>query len=355
MLILIAMLVFGIFGIAALSVDLGIARLTQAQMQATADVAAIDGASLFGDSDQRSKTRDFVTTSGATAGPNVSVTGGHGDFNFSANLVLETPPAYLPALELNTANEVHGDMVTGTFGGGAPGEANDYTRTDFTPDPAGSAFLVRLRRTADRQSLDNIPGVSSAGSPLPLLFGHGSLYMGTMRADGIMVRATAIAESLPAVSVNPVAGFPPVASFALSAAFFNTFRSDPPPTSVTIDSNGLITPQGGGLAVGRFVVPANTIGQQITTIATPPNPVLTGYAALYEAIGPASIDRIVGFGYVTLGGSIGTVPISGQPNRADRHLGTALPPAPPIPIGEWTEVVAANRALRSAAKPVLVR
>ncbi len=355
MLILVAMLVFGIFGIAALSVDLGIARLTQAQMQATADAAALQGARGFGEAGQRTAAQTLVTGSGATAGPNLSVTGGYGDFNFSASLVLETPSVYQPALELNSANEPHGDMVTGSFSGGSPLEANDYSRTDFTPDPAGSAFLVRLRRTADRQLLDNIPGVSSAGSALPLLFGHGSLYMGTMRADGITVRSTAIADSLPAVSVNTVAGFPPVTSFVLSAAFFNTFRSDPPPASVTIDSNGLITPLGGGLAVGRFAAPANTIGQPIATIATPPNPVLTGYAALYESIGPASLDRIVGFGYVTLGGSIGTVAISAQPNRADRHLGTALPAAPRIPLDEWTEVVAANRALRSAAKPVLVR
>lgn len=367
MLIFVMMLVFGIFGIAALSVDMGIARLTQSQMQATADAAALEGA-RFG----RQAARDLVA--GATAGPNVSVTGGYGDLNLSANLVLETPSVYQPVLELNDANEVHGDMVAGTYTGGPPVEANDYTRNDLTPDPNGTAFLVRLRRTPDRQGLDNIPGVSSAGSPLPLLFGHGSLYMGPMRADGITVRATALADSFPAVGVNPLPGFPLLTSFALTEDFFRRF-CDPDPVQangfcpdsepVTIENDGRITPPGNGaLAVGHFVDPANTraIGPQVATIPPPVHQIQEGYAPLYRKVGPASINRIMGYGYVKLYSldgqlcSTGTPCfISANPERADRNLGTALPAVPPIPLDEWTEVVAANRALRSAARTVLVR
>lgn len=356
MLIFVMMLVFGIFGIAALSVDMGIARLTQSQMQAAADAAALEGARLG-----RQAARDLVA--GATAGPNVSVTGGYGDLNLSANLVLETPSVYQPVLELNDANEVHGDMVAGTYTGGPPVEANDYTRNDLTPDPNGTAFLVRLRRTPDRQGLDNLPGVSSAGSPLPLLFGHGSLYMGPMRADGITVRATAIADSstVPAVRVSncpvPSVDCPPLTSFALSVAFFNEFRGDPPPTQVTIDINtGLI--MRGIEELGRFAVPANTIGPQVATTPIPQNPVLAGYAALYQPIGSAANVRIVGFGYVTLGGSTGTVSISAELDHVGRNSARPIQPitVPPIPADEWTDVVAANRALLGAARAkVLVR
>ncbi len=170
------------------------------------------------------------------AGPVVQFQGGNPTLpTASQQLIVPATPVYkpkrsdgTPGLELNYADETHrdeiyGDMVAGTYTSNpaydqqsptpSADEDNNYNRRDFLPhDPAAGstpdpAFLVRMRRTPlwnVPNSLDNTPGISSAGPPLPVLFGRGSLMAQTGSAgqlsvaSGITVRAAAIAATAPA-------------------------------------------------------------------------------------------------------------------------------------------------------------
>ena len=169
------------------------------------------------------------------AGPVVQFQGGNPTLpTASQQLIVPATPVYkpkrsdgTPGLELNYADETHrdeiyGDMVAGIYTSNpaydqqsptpSADEDNNYNRRDFflhdpatgsTPDPA---FLVRMRRTPlwnVPNSLDNTPGISSAGPPLPVLFGRGSLMAQTGSAgqlsvaSGITVGAAAIAATAP--------------------------------------------------------------------------------------------------------------------------------------------------------------
>lgn len=125
-----------------------------------------------------------------------------------------------PQLQANTPNRPNGDMLTGAYNASAPhSEADDYTRADFTPassTPVGPSipswdalgFLVRMRRTAGSNVLDDAPGVSSRGATLPLLFGMGApIQSGSgaydPRRDGLTTRAVAIAVGRPPLTIGP--------------------------------------------------------------------------------------------------------------------------------------------------------
>lgn len=236
-LVLVALIVFGVFGLAAVTVDLGLARATQASMQNAADVAALEGLRLRDDvpgdplaadaARRRAASRaaarvyddDAVLATENTqvflsAGPSVELTGGTGALNASAQIALGAP--YLPDLQTNDANAPHGDLVAGFFVGGPALEAADYLRNDFAvvdPDdaPGAGAFLARLRRTHDPLGLDAVDGVSSSAPGLPYVFGQGSTISAAgadydPRRDGITVRATAIADARRALRCGPALG-----------------------------------------------------------------------------------------------------------------------------------------------------
>jgi hypothetical protein len=245
-LVLFLMMVFGLMGLAVLVIDLGFARLAQRQMQTAVDSAALEGLRwrddpmldpTLTDQARRQKASDMVAnvfdddldpTNGDTgqfgAGPVVDFTGGVGPAELVASQTMSpgVPPVYkpkradgTPGLELNLGDAQNGDMASGTYGSNpdydvahpADEDAN-YNRRDFRPS-AGTAtsvpapaFLVRMRRTPlwnVSGSLDDTPGVSSAGPPLPFLFGRGtSIHRQegaaySPRRDGITVRAAAIA------------------------------------------------------------------------------------------------------------------------------------------------------------------
>lgn len=231
-LVLFAVLLFGIFGLFAVVLDFGIVRLTQIQMQTSADVAALEGlggrdADLADPAAADLARRQLAALSAALvfdedgdpatgpsrfrlgAGPLLR-TGVNAPTEFAGGLIVEEGQ-WIPTLQANVdENLVSGDLVAGSFlqldpmNPGRPDwhqEANDYTRLDFTPDAAGGAFLARLRRTREGQALDRVPGVSSAGPTLPLLFGYASATwpntpgVNDIRRDGFTVRATAIADS----------------------------------------------------------------------------------------------------------------------------------------------------------------
>ena len=360
MLVLVGLLLFGIFGIAALSVDFGFVKLARVQMQNAADSAAVEGLRQ-----DRAAARDLVALTfdddmnpangdprNNGAGPDVTVDGGLGGINASASLTVGDPPVYKPSLQLNAANQQNGDMVAGTYDPNQPpGEANDYTRADFAPaaGPAANAFLVRLRRTRDAQGLDNVDGISSAGRPLPLLFGHASLVGGAVRTDGFTTRATAIAASQPAVRVGSAAA----TSFVLDRFFFETLVPGAA-VAATVDAGGNIDT--GAFVVGRFALPATVIGASIATILPPPGAVLTGYVPLFENF--SGIDRVVGYGRASiLGGPVGPVSIVRLENQIAPANASAQPvDLPVLPPGELAQVLAANRSIAGGLQvPVLVR
>jgi hypothetical protein len=263
-----ALVVFGIFGIMALAIDMGIVTLTRVQMQNAADAAAIEGLrqrdGLVGeiecsspvgaeaqDCHRRVAARDVVRwifdddfdpdageivdrqlgAGPATIFPNED---GVGNLDASRLLLASEIPAdrvYKPILQHNAGNAPRGDMVSGTFfPNSSPVEFGEtaceasadpncpYQRADFAPSLApgpDDAFLVRIRRT--RYSADQEPGVSSNGGPLDLIFGRGTTVHEdpdsgySVRRDGLTVRGTAIARVRPALRVGSAVLGPPVA------------------------------------------------------------------------------------------------------------------------------------------------
>jgi hypothetical protein len=201
-------------------------------------------------------------------------------------LALPDTPFYKPrrsdetsGLEWNEDNQVHGDMLAGKYD---PEEEHDedpdYTRKDFTPrdfttpEDRDNAFLVRMRRTNNFGGLDRVDEVSSHGPPIPYLFGRGAFFPAGSpnRADGysprhhgMTVRATAIADARPVLSVGltnrdlnpPLTGVitnAPVDndemsfSFVLELGYWNK-----PTNEGTVLENGEIVDED-GLEVGRF-------------------------------------------------------------------------------------------------------
>lgn len=244
-LVLFAILVFAILALGGLIVDLGIARVTQAQLQDLADGAAREGLrTRDGDPDnvldaatyaaltdaeredlRRLRAAEWVTlaldanlaplTDDANgevygAGPTVAFDDGI-DGTYMGRTLVGTPGLFRPNLEPNPTDEPHGDLVAGTYDPAAShDEANDYSRLDFASagGAAGaSAFLARLRRThPDRDPLARQAGVSSSGPTLPYTLGAGATIAGSgdydPREHGITVRATAIADARPARRVG---------------------------------------------------------------------------------------------------------------------------------------------------------
>jgi hypothetical protein len=256
-LVLFALLIFGFMGIMAVAIDVGIASLTQAQMQNAVDTGAIEGIRLrdFGPTRPQSDVRrrahvsalvqmvfddDLHPTGGVAesdpvnsggmapmdhddpdslnlgAGPTWHLeTVDHNPDNVGATLTDPTSVYDDPVLQQNRENQVYGDMISGTYQWGASHlEHDDYTRPDFDVLPADSnvsdrstCFLVRMRRTNVSGAPDNVDGISSGERALPFIFGLGSAMRGSddssARLDGMTVRAVAIASVRPAMTIGP--------------------------------------------------------------------------------------------------------------------------------------------------------
>ena len=217
MLVLFAILLFGIFAMATLVIDLGIVRVTQRQMQTAADSAALEGLrfrdeeliaggneptdggidGIAADDSWRAKASDWVarvysedadtprqTNFGSTQ--TLEFSGGFGDPQmFASQDMRVNPQGYSPselhALQLNVANDPDGDI---------------YARSD-------DVLEVRLRRTGELPVAD----IRSSGPRLPFVFGRGTMLYrpGELRqpiGDGIGVQATGVARVAPAVAVG---------------------------------------------------------------------------------------------------------------------------------------------------------
>ena len=229
------------FALGALVIDIGFAQLTRRQLQTAANTAAKEvlydvDSDGDGTGDGRENARRFIlglfesdfdpTTTDQLnfgVGPDVPYYDGlqvSGDFHASRRYYLpddlDIPPdrvaigVYKPDLALNLGNDPAGDVVRGVYHeiegdlSRTHEEQSDYTRDDFTPDPAGNSGLVRMRRTGET-FVD--PEAGTSGPPVPFMFGRGLLSAGSAEfwsriERGIHVRATVIANATPARTVG---------------------------------------------------------------------------------------------------------------------------------------------------------
>ena len=416
MLVQLFFIVLMLMGVAALCVDMGVARLTQAQMQNAADTAALEGLrqrDALNDGDRRLAVATLVN--GANAGPQVLFDDAglpNADLNAAQTINSGAPTFYPVNLELNTdipsnsgINDKTGDMVSGAYSHVPKSKECGYNDTDPSCPPdeqyqrndfvvsgpiapntrsLDPSFLVRLRRTDSRNdAVDRNPPVSSRGESLPLLFGRGTVIQPhnntnnyNPRVDGITVRATAIADARPALrvgmpsppSVTP--SFPGLASFALSESYWRNLGDNGSDT-LTIDT-------GGNLIRGLPLCP--TVG--LYNDQTQPLPLVvgtaiaagaahgvpnSGYVPLFAAI--SGTNRVIGFGYVQV--SSGTPSACPQatttaftvtrvsPYIAPLNATTVVTGGFPVQGADLSAVLAANAALGPAdgalLAPALVR
>lgn len=239
-LLLILLLLIVLAGILALTLDFGFVLQSRRLMQTGVNASALEGlrdldVDLDGFGDGRENSAKLMRNvfdddmnpnlNTTTVGAGISSrlvqgsgfqqtslgngTGSRDLFENRSNLI------YRPNPQLNSTNLPQGDMVAGNYDDLDTGhrEFSDYLRDDFFASMPGddfSSFLVRLRRTHDPDGLDRIPGVSSGDGGLPLLMGRlswlseqpaGAAY--SVRRDGILVRAAAIADEKVAVKIWP--------------------------------------------------------------------------------------------------------------------------------------------------------
>jgi putative Flp pilus-assembly TadE/G-like protein len=381
-LVQIALVVFAMCAMLSLIIDIGYAHITQAQMQNAADAAAIEGIRqrdavpnpAVADAARREAANTVV---GWTFDDNFDPTDGDADYQFGAGPIIDLTEGatslhglqtssipdvhvYKPNLQPNLGNAPEGDMVSGRFcysGDPLPSEnaayelqdtvcgqpqrgAGPYTRNDFNPGGANpNAFLVRLRRSNDYQDLEGQtdPDVGSSGPALPLTFGKATTIHGddptaaySVRRDGLTVRATAIAETRPALHLGVpqnTAASPALAPFVLIDTCLQSPAGAPVTIPVTVNqTTGVMTranaqgaPPGCGpnSVVGRFIAPPaapvppaistaiRTVGMPspVVTTVTPcqavPPTIATRYVAVYSqmTVGP---NRTIGFARATL-------------------------------------------------------
>lgn len=404
-LVLVAMLLFGLMAIAALTIDVGLARLTQTQLQAAADTAALEALRRrdvypVGDPRPRADAATLVAamfdddldpSNGDAlqlgAGPVVTLTGGLTELNASQLLTVPASPVYDPALETNApGNLPHGDFVSGTYDPGQPHDDEDatYARSDFTPAPDAAtiapAMLARLRRTDGRNALDADPGVSSSGPSLPFLFGRGTTIHGQDPTDptvydprehGLTVRATAIADLRPVVWAGhpvPTPSAPGLTRVALDSVAWAALPFDVP-QALDIDAAGAVRDAALNVVGKAYVDVAGPVrfGQELVTespLAAHAFAVEERWLPLFTAVAGAG-DRVVAFGRVEVTGAMpGAITLTKRVGgvahvNASAVRAFALPADIDTP-GELAALTAARDSLLTTPEdvlraPVLVR
>jgi hypothetical protein len=359
-----AMILFGIMAMAALVIDIGFARLAQRQMQTAADAAALEGLRFRDhfpplpqsqDLDEARRLQASITVSqlfddnlladdadlfNFGAGPTVKFQARENDEGVHASEFIFDPenpppdpkigslpkvPVYKPNLATNyvnnqTQDDSRGDMVAGKYDPKMPNSnfdesrvspsINEYIDPDtgnyvgryFTPNTGvpKNALLVRIRRTGQSPG-DNI---GTSGATLPYLFGRGSLIDRQSIGNGIKVRATAIATTRPVVAIGlPVV---PNKAGAIPIAISNTAWSGSVPN---LDSPILID------NINHFWIdtPAPMPGKWTHRAIGEPLPASTsipsgpfayeGYACIFETninVQELTQTRIIGFGFVRI-------------------------------------------------------
>lgn len=229
---LFAVLLFAMIPLMSLVVHVGLITLTRRQMQTAVNTAALEGLRFRDDamteSDRRDQVSDLVANnfdddldpgngqgiSRLGIGPDVELSDGIAlpGTDFRASTTITSAQPYQPyRLQRNLDDELTGDMLAGQYvPTGEHSEANDYQRQDFLIEEnpnydaaiGNDALLVRMRRSGET-SLG--ADVGSAGPPVPYLFGRGAYGPSSSndeREHGTIVRATAIAQAVPALRVG---------------------------------------------------------------------------------------------------------------------------------------------------------
>ncbi|MBM3996910.1 MAG: hypothetical protein FJ303_22585 [Planctomycetes bacterium] len=358
-----ALLLFVIFGVAALTIDIGLAMTARRQMQTATDSSAREGLRYrdeipdwlkaqiddptsdiakgmaqdgidTSDKDQvrrwmtraqinatyadlKDQNNDIVAQFGA--GPEFTIDPGQGDANAFQTIHIPKQGdvvVYKPKVQLNLGNEKNGDIVAGTFTDVQGGETADYTRPDFVPASSGDSTLVRLRRTQsplgkNQIAADNQDGVSTTGKALPLIFGQASLIVGkdpvtgsSPRHDGTKVRSTSIVQARRAMSVGlprPELNLQGATPFVIDSALWSALPLTPVTPSVAA---GTITVPGLP-GSGWFVAGAPTsFGQAVPGPFDSAFDERTGFVPIVEAVNDANgkpgLPRVIGFGRVTV-------------------------------------------------------
>lgn len=278
-----ALLVFAIFGVLALIVDVGFVRISQGRMQTAAEVAALEGlrqrdpnaanVSAFADDCARRTASgrmvrwvfddDLDPANGDTlqqgAGPAIVVSDGVTDLHGLSSLSVPDTPVYKPDLQVNQGNAIHGDMVSGRFcynddPASSEGAEYDeatvctqpqqldgaYARNDFVPNPTSP------------QPPQVVPGCPAADSGVQAPAGG----QGTLRAgndDAFLVRMRRSNEfSDEQDQVEPdVASSGP--SLPLLFGRATTIQADDPTASYSIRRDG-ITVRAAAIARARPAV-----------------------------------------------------------------------------------------------------
>ena len=124
MLIQITFIILMLFGVAALTIDLGLTRLAQTEMQAAADMAALEGARAGGGdpaaADVAARAAGMMAQQ-VPAGPNVVLANGvDGDLN--ASQTIAAGGQYYASLQPNAGNAPYGDVVNGSYQATAGGD-----------------------------------------------------------------------------------------------------------------------------------------------------------------------------------------------------------------------------------------
>ncbi len=298
-------------------------------------------------------------------------------------------------LAANLEDRADGDLVGGRFlGRGGPnvgscgdparpepfGENCRYERADFAPrapgQPDNRSLLLRLRLTGE----DPVPGIRQPDRAVPVLFGRLAGSVGesdgpALRARGLRVRATSIADARPAlVAGPPAAGGPGVANFAVDV---DLWRSLPVgiPARIDVGADGVLA-IGGSPGAGRLLATPVAVWTALGSVALPVSGVLEQPApgaspARWIPLFRAALDgipRVVAFGVADFVGD--PVPaLTKRPTRvgeanlaATGDLRPALADlAPPVVDDLLAEVRLARACdpadvdLALACAPVLVR
>lgn len=312
-LVLVAMMLFGLFAMAALVTDLGFARLAQRQMQTAVDAAALEGLRGEGitDYEDRQVAAERIVT-----------------WTFEDDLDATTSSA-------GTVDS--GAVVRFSAGAGASSlnasqlmtvDANHSTVVQRRSSPlAINRFSVAVQRGG---VVDVDFDLFVHGSSVAYLFARGSLLDRGRIGDGIATGGVASAEQRTAVRVGPpVSTLPGVVPVAFALSDWGASPSNP--VTITSDISQ-------GVSIGQVV--------SVGSAAVPPP---EGYCVVYE---PAT-SRVVGFGLVGQ-----SVPVEGvvASRNATASLSAALDALNLLDAASRNAVLNANSSLTHALNaPVLVR
>ena len=329
-LVQVALFVIGALALAALVVDMGLAVLTQQQMQDSTEFVALEGLRWrdeLGDAGRRDLAQQSATwcfddnfdpgdgdAYQRSLGPNFQLVNPLPQApQLAAGATIDTTTIpYRPELDTNVGNALSGDLVAGNFDlvDTLHEEFSDYTRTDFSVDPLlpEDAFLARMRRSSE----DAIDG-GTTGPPLPFLFGMQPLFGSVSgpeynpRVDGLTVRAASIAQQRRALRVTGTESLNSPFALALFAVDFDAWQNLATEVNQVVDVDAAGTLTLAGTPIGAFVQRQGTtqaafeVGQVTEPIASPlndpvpPTLVVCPVTALVN-----SLPTVVGFGRVVI-------------------------------------------------------